>query len=159
MAVLLGWLIVVSSYWAINGVIFLSHPEQHWGELGFESTSVLMSLFLSGGYAFAVIAIFIPFEYLKRRKSGLRNVVKEAIIGGAAWGFSIPLLSGVVANCIMGGSLFSDLMVEIVGFLSVKGAAYFISTIIAGAVTFGLTARAAKRGEHATNNPPTMGAK
>jgi len=81
-AVLLGWLSLLSSYLAINGAIFLLHAGQHWGELGFASTSILISVFLSLGYALSVIAVFLPWEYIKRRKSWPRNTGKEAILGG-----------------------------------------------------------------------------
>jgi hypothetical protein len=40
---LLGWLGLLSCYWAINGALFLSNPEQNWGEVGFEATSIFTS--------------------------------------------------------------------------------------------------------------------
>jgi hypothetical protein len=134
-----GLLSLLLSFWALNVIVFLQHPEQNWGELGFAATTILESFFVSLGYALSFLFIFLPWTYVKHRKHLSNMRLMETAIGGTVFGFIVLFLSVIALECIMGGS-FSDFMTELAGAFSAKGICWPISAMISGIVTFALVA-------------------
>lgn len=156
-----GLLSLLVSFWAFNAILFLQHPDQNWGELGFVFTTTVISLFISLGYAFSFLLIFLPWTYFKHRKHLSNMRLIEAAIGGTLFGVAVLVLSQFVADCIIGGS-FSDLLAELLKGISIDDLCWIIPAMISGIVTFGLAAYCASAGPNQSssghsNAPETHG--
>jgi hypothetical protein len=142
-----GLLSLLVSLWALNAIVFLQHPDQNWGELGFGFTNIVDSFFMSLGYALSFLLIFLPWIYIKHRKHLLNMRLMEAAIGGIVFGVMVLVFSKIVGDCIMGGSfsgvlteLFVDIFTNNICWLIL----FLIPAMISGAVTFALAAHRAK---------------
>jgi hypothetical protein len=142
-----GLLSLLVSFWVLNAIVFLQHQDENWGELGFTATTILESLFMSLGYTFSFLLIFLPWTYIKCRRHLSNMRLMEASVGGIVFGFMVLVLSVLALECIMGGS-FSDFKTELTGTWSAKGICWPISAMISGVVTLALAAYCASAGSN-----------
>jgi hypothetical protein len=151
---LFGWLGLVLSYFGMNGILRLWNTSENWGELGFLATSILIVLLLSGGFAAALLVVFVPLESGKHNAKSVRRVGKEALVGGCTWGVIVPIMSLLFTQLLMGGNVLG-MVNEINGFLTAKGMTWLISSAISGAITFGWAAHAGQQPEarHGSSSP------
>ena len=142
-----GLLSLVVSLWAFNAIVFLQHPDQQWGELGFGFTNIIESFFMSLGYTLSFVLIFLPWIYVKHRKHLMDKRLMEAAIGGIVFGVMVLVFSKIVVDCLIGGSfsgVLTELFVDIFTNNIVWLIPFAIPAMISGAVTIGLAAHRAK---------------
>jgi hypothetical protein len=145
-AILFGWLTLLSTDFAMTGIVSLVSHDWTWGELGFPATFVVIDVLnLSVGYGLSIIILFIPLQYIELRRSKLKTARKQALVGAIVFGFAVPIFNEVSFDCFIGGGSFSSLLKEMSALWSVSGAVWPLSAMIAGAVTFALAARANSR--------------
>jgi hypothetical protein len=142
-----GLLSLLVSFWALKAIVFLQHPDQNCGELGFVFKTAVISVFISFGYVISFLLIFLPWINIKHRKHLSNKRLMEAAIGGIVFGVMVLVFSKIVVDCIMGGSLsglLTELFVDIFTNDICWLIPYLIPAMISGAVTFALAARRAK---------------
>jgi hypothetical protein len=140
---LFGWLTLVSTDFAMTGIVSLVSHDRSPGELGFPATFIVVNVLnLSVGYGLSIISFFIPLQYIELHRGKPKTAQKQALIGAIGFGIAVPIFSVVSFDHFIGGGSFSGLLNEMSELWSVTGVVWLLSAMIAGAVTFALVARA-----------------